>query len=109
MTDSKIKKRRKRILKYLGNVCMALVSISLMTSPVRSVDPSEAANQVIGAEGGQKAAKEALDAALKMAKSQPAMTAATGIVCLACIPAAGVAASPAMCVACGILIAKTIR
>ena len=99
--------RKKRILKHLGDVGMAIISVSLMTSPVLAVDPVEAAGQVIGAEGGQKAAKGALDAALIMAKSKPAMSTATGIVCLACIPAAGVAASPGLCIACGILIAKT--
>ena len=99
--------RKKRILKHLGNVGMAIFLIGLRTSPALAVDPAEAAGQVIGAEGGAKAAKQALDAALKMAKSTPAMSTATGIVCLACIPAAGVAASPGLCIACGILIAKT--
>lgn len=98
---------RKRILNHFGNVGIATITFILMTPPSLAVDPAEAANQVIGTEGGKKAAKEALDAALKMAKSKPAMSAATGIVCLACIPTAGVAASPGMCIACGILIAKT--
>ena len=72
-----------------------------------AVDPAQAASQVIATKGGKTAAKEALDAALKMAKSKPAMNTATAIVCLTCIPAAGVAVSPEMCIACGILIAKT--
>lgn len=109
MKNSKTKTIRKRILKHLGNVCMALVSVTLMAAaPVGSVDPSDAAKQVIGSEGGQIATKEVLNSALKMAKSKPAMIAATGIVCLASIPAVGVAASPGMCIACGILIAKTL-
>jgi len=33
---------------------------------------------------------------------------AAGITCIACVPVAGVAASPGMCIACGILIAKTL-
>ena len=78
-----------------------------MTPRVVAVDPAEAANQVMDTEGGKKAAKEALDTAMKMAKSKPAMSTATGIVCLACIPATGAAASPALCIACGILLAKT--
>lgn len=98
---------KRKVLKHLANVCMAVISLSLMTSPVSAVDPSEAANQVIGSEGGRKATKAAIDSALKLAKSKPAMTTATGIVCLACIPLAGAAASPGMCIACGILIAKT--
>jgi hypothetical protein len=48
-----------------------------------AIDPTEAANQVIGA------------------------SVATGIMCLASIPAADAAASPGLCIACGILIAKT--
>lgn len=42
-----------------------------------------------------------------MAGLLQAIFSATGIVCLACIPVAGAAVSPGMCVACGILIAKT--
>ena len=99
---------RKRILNHLGHVGVAAVTLILMTPPSLAVDPTEATNQVMGTEGGKKAAKEALDAAVKMAKSKPAMSAATSIVCLACVPAAGVVASPGMCIACGILIAKTI-
>ena len=41
-----------------------------------------------------------------MAKSRPAISAATTIVCLASIPAAGAVASPGLCIACGILVAK---
>jgi hypothetical protein len=49
-----------------------------------------------------------MNSALKAANSKPAMTGATSIVCLACVPLAGAAASPGMCIACGILIAKTL-
>jgi len=35
------------------------------------------------------------------------MIIATAIVCLTCIPVAGALASPGLCIACGILIAKT--
>lgn len=79
-----------------------------MTSPALAADPTEMASQVIGSEGGQKAGKEALNTALKMAKSKPAMSSATFIVCLSCLPGAGAVASPALCIACGILIAKTV-
>ena len=98
---------KKRILKHLGNVGMAIISASLMTSSALAIDFAQAAGQVIGAEGGKKVAKETLDATLKMAKSKPAMSAATGIGCLSYILAAGTAASPGLCIACGILIAKT--
>lgn len=97
--------RKKRILKYLGNVGMAIVSFTLMTSPAlaTSLDPAETAGQVVIYEGD----KEALNAALKIARSKPALSVATAITCIACVPIAGAAASPGLCVACGILIAKT--
>jgi len=63
--------RKKRILKHLGNVGMAIISVGLITSPTLAADPAEAASQVIGSEGGTKAAKQALDSALKMAKGKP--------------------------------------
>lgn len=103
---SKKQNRKKRILKRLGKVVMAIITVSLMNSPSLSLDSAEAASQAIRAEGGRKVTKEILYAALKMAKSKPAMSTATGIVCIACIPA-GASASPGLCIACGILIAKT--
>ncbi len=104
---AKNQNRKKRILNHLGKIGMAIVTVSLVTSPSLASDSIETASQVIGAEGGKEVAKEALNAARKMAKSKPAMGTATGIVCLACIPVAGAAASPGLCIACGILIAKT--
>ena len=98
---------KKRISKHLWNVGLGLVSFALMTVPANASDPIELAGKSLGNEGGQVAAKEALNAALKVARSKPAMTTATGIVCLACVPVAGAAASPGLCIACGILIAKT--
>lgn len=95
---------KKRVINHLGRVSLALISVALMSEPVTAVEPLEA---IISNESGQVAAKEALSAALKMARSKPAMTTATGIVCLACVPVAGVAASPGLCVAVAILIAKT--
>jgi len=102
------KKFRKRFINHLGRVSLALISVALMSTPVNASEPVETISQVMGSEGGQTAAKEAFNNALKVAKSKPAMSVATGIVCLACVPAAGAAASPGMCIACGILIAKTI-
>ena len=98
---------RARVLNHLGKIGIVTISLILMPPPSLAVDPSEAASQVIGAEGGKLAAKETLNAALKIAKGKPALTTATAITFLACIPAAGAAASPGMCIACGILIAKT--
>jgi len=98
----------KRILRHLGKVAMAAVSVGLMAPPSVAIDPVEAASQAVGAEGGREAAKGVLNSALKVAKSKPALSTATGIVCLACVPVAGAAVSPGLCIACGILIAKTL-
>ena len=101
--------RSKRILKHLSKISIALIQVSLMTYPALAIDidHAEAAGQAIGSEGGRLAAKQAINGAVKLAKSKPAMTTATGIVCLSCVPLAGAVASPGMCIACGILIAKT--
>jgi len=105
---AKQQNRKKQILNHLGKVGMAIITASLMTSPSVAIDPAEAVSQAIGAEGGVEASKKALNATLKLAKSKPAISTATGIVCLACIPVAGATASPGLCIACGILIAKTL-
>ena len=99
--------KKKRILKHLTNVGMAALSFTLMASPATAIDPVEAAGQVAATEGGRIAAKEVLNAALKVARSKPSMFIATGITCAACAPVAGTCASASMCVACGILIGKT--
>jgi len=89
-----------RLARHLGKVSWAFLSFALMTHPAQAVDPD---TQVLGHEGG----KEALNTALKVAKAKPALSVAAAITCLACVPVAGVVTSPAMCIACGILIAKT--
>ena len=102
-----MKKNKKRVLKHLGKVAMAIIGLGLMSSTASAIDPVEAASLSVGSEGGKEAAKRALEGALKVAKSKPALSTATGIVCLAYVPVAGAAASPGLCIACGILIAKT--
>lgn len=99
--------RSKRILRHLGKVSVAVLTASLMISPVFAVDPVEVAGEVLGNEGGKLAAKETLNSALKLARSKPALSAATTIVCISCLPVGAAAASPAMCIACGILFTKT--
>ena len=96
-------KLKKRVMNHLGHVGLAAFSFALMSTSVNASEPVELASEVMGNEG----AKQALNTALKIAKSKPAMTTATGTVCLACIPVAGAAANLGMCIACGILIAKT--
>jgi hypothetical protein len=104
-TNSSLKKK---VLKRVGQAVVSLVSIALAVEAAKAIDTAidttQATKDVIGSEGG----KEALNAALKVARSKPALSTATGIVCLACIPVAGVAASLGLCIACGILIAKTL-
>ena len=99
----KTKKVTRKILNHLTKVGMAIVSASLVVGPAGAIDPTDAASQVIASEGG----KEVMNSALKVARSKPALSLGTAIVCISCIPVAGAAASPAMCIACGILITKT--
>ena len=98
--------RKKKILNHLSKVGMSMLSVSLLlgSSPALAINSADAAAQTVASEGG----KEALSTALKIAKSKPALSVAAGITCIACIPVAGVAASPGLCIACGILIAKTL-
>lgn len=104
-TIVKDKTRKNRILKHLGNVRMAIVSIALTTSSTLAApgDAASASSEVLGTEGS----KEVLNTALKAARSKPALLVATTITCIAFIPVSGAAASPGLCIACGILIAKT--
>lgn len=99
---------KKRALNKLGQVGLSLFSAAFVIgsagAPAAAVDPTEAMKDVIGSEGG----KEALNQVLKVAKSKPALSVAAGITCIACVPVAGAAASPGLCIACGILIAKVI-
>lgn len=97
---------KKRTLKKLGQIGLSLFSAALIigSSGAGALDAADAAKNVVGSEGG----KEALNQALKIARSKPALSIAAGITCIACMPAVGIAASPSMCVACGILIAKTL-
>ena len=104
--------RKKKILNHLSKVGISLLSVSLLLGSssasaadvAASASAADVAAQAVNSEGG----KEALNAALKLARSKPAMSIAAGITCIACVPVAGVAASPGMCIACGILIAKTL-
>jgi F0F1-type ATP synthase membrane subunit c/vacuolar-type H+-ATPase subunit K len=99
---------KKKALKRLGQIGLGLFSAALVVGSTGNsgiaIDASDAAKEIVGAESG----KQALNQALKVARSKPALTIAAGITCLACMPAAGIVASPSMCVACGILIAKTL-
>jgi hypothetical protein len=98
--------RKKKILNYLSRVGVSALSVSLLlgSSPASAIDSVDAASQVIASEGG----KEVLNTVLKIGRSKPALSIAAGITCIACVPVVGVVASPGMCIACGILIAKTL-
>ena len=63
-----------------------------------------AATQVFGQEGGNKA----LHQGLKIVRTKPALSIEALVTGLACPPVAGVTASPAFYIACGILIAKVV-
>lgn len=99
---------KNKLLNRVGQVALSLVSGALVIgsagAPAGAIDAAETAQEVIASEGG----KEALNQALKVARSKPALSVAAGITCVACVPVAGAAASPGLCIACGILIAKVI-
>lgn len=98
-----MKFRKREIAKsILTRTALGFVTICLYATPASAVD--DVVKGATGAEGG----KELINSALKMSRSKPAMSIATTVVCLTCIPVAGVAVSPGMCIACGILIAKTL-
>jgi hypothetical protein len=94
----------KKILRYFGKISLAIISASLMVPTAIAVDPLEASSSVLASEGG----KTALNEALKVARSKPALSGAAAVVCLACIPVAGAAPATSLCIACGILIAKVL-
>lgn len=107
MTENKKNLLKKRVLKKLGQIGLTVISSSFIlanSTGAVGIEAAEAAKEVVVSEG----AKEVLNQALKIARSTPSMSVATGIVCIACVPAAGMALSPGMCIACGILIAKTL-
>jgi hypothetical protein len=91
---------KKNVKRHLGNVALAGLYL-LLLSPAVAIDNSTVA---INNEAG----KTALGEALKVTRSKPGLSVAAVITCIACIPAAGAVASPAMCIACGILIAKVL-
>ena len=101
--SKKVGSLRERFTKHRWKVGMTRLSLVFSISPAQASD-FDKAGQVINSEDG----KEALIEVLKVVETKPALSVAAGIVCLACIPAAGAATSLAMCVTCGILLAKVI-
>jgi hypothetical protein len=99
--DLKNPEVRKKVGRHLGNVALASLSLVFL-APAGAIEQ----NSTIAV--NNEAGKTALNEALKVARSKPALSVATLITCVACIPVAGAVASPAMCIACGILISKVI-
>lgn len=97
---------KKRLLKKLSQVGISSLTAALLigSTPAGALDPLAVSQEIAAAEGG----KAALNEALKIAKSKPALSVAAAITCAACVPVAGAAASPGLCIACGILIAKVV-
>ena len=48
-----VKTNKQKIFKHLGNVAMAVVSLSLITASVGAIESSQAAGQVLATEGGR--------------------------------------------------------
>jgi hypothetical protein len=97
--------RKERLLSHLGKVAMGTISASFLLAPLSAsaINSADVAGDVIGSEGG----KRVLNEALSLARNKPALTIATGVTYIPCIPVSGAVASPGPCVACGFLIVKT--
>ena len=67
-------------------------------------ETADIAKNVLASEGG----KAALNQALIIARTKSTLSIAAGITCVACVPVVGVVTSASMCVACGVLMAKTL-
>jgi hypothetical protein len=96
---------KKKFVRHVGKVtvtCLSLVAVATLSSATAAA--LDNSTIIVNSEAG----KSVLNEALKVTRSKPALSVAAVITCVACIPVAGVVASPAMCVACGILIAKVI-
>jgi hypothetical protein len=117
MTNQNSESKRKKVIRFMKNhtkkvVVAGITGIWVLTTsqPAFGIDPA------IPVEAGKVAApaptpdmvKGVVGEAMSFAKSKPGMSLATAITCLACVPAAGASASPGLCIACGILIAKTL-
>jgi hypothetical protein len=100
--DLKNPEVRKKATRHVGNVALACLSVVFLAPAGGAID----SNTTVAV--NNEAAKTALSEALKVTRSKPALSLAAMITCVACAPVAGAAASPALCVACGILIAKVI-
>jgi hypothetical protein len=95
---------KRKGLKHLGKVGVACLSLAVTASFCPSATAIDNSTIAINNE----VSKNALNVALKVTRSKSSVSVVTLITCVACIPVAGAAASPAMCIACGILIAKVI-
>jgi hypothetical protein len=98
-------KVRKKFVKHLGKVGIACFSLAVTTS-LYPVAATAIDNSTIAI--NNEAGKTVLNEALKVSRTKPTLSIAAAIVCLACVPVTGLAVSPAMCIACGILITKVI-
>ena len=109
-TTTKLSKTTKRVAssKITKNVLKSAVAITVATIPMSQQASAVDIEAVPVSKETLEGGKEALNAALKTARSKPALSIAAGITCLACLPAGAIAASPSMCFACGILIAKVL-
>ena len=96
---------RKHALSHISSVGLAFLSLSLFVGAESAVAVNSA--EAVNSTASIETSKDAINSILKASRQKPAMLVATTIVCTACIPAAGAAFSPALCVACGLLFAKT--
>lgn len=77
---------------------MAVLRFSLMTPSSSAIDSIDATGKVVASEGVRLTDKEALNVALKVAKTKPSIFSATIVVCVSWVPLVGRCASSSMCV-----------
>jgi hypothetical protein len=107
MKKSKLKRR---LLNRLAKSTLAIVSGAfVLSAPTQALalEPTELV-ETAEAVANTQVSKEIVSSALKVMRSRPALSLATSIVCISCAPVVGTATSASLCIACGILIAKTI-
>ncbi len=110
----------RKLVKYLGSLTIVFFCANFLLSPAPAL-----AIDLIVEKGGKKALKQPaiavagglvgshpgkkiISQALTTIRSKSAQVFANAIVCLSCVPVAGVTASPVMCLACALLISKNL-
>lgn len=80
----KLNINKRKIIKSVGRGALTFLSLCLIVSPVSAVEPVSDITKVASETMVIEAGKEALNSALKIARTKPMLSVAGLIVCLAC-------------------------